>query len=261
MRNIPLGAKQKLTTYRKIAIASWRHPRDPSTYSWMGLPVEEAHAFLKAYPSVTKPSLTHFVGKIVANCLEEHPDLNHLLRARNLYRRSQTDIFITTLLNTDKGKDLSGFVLRDVPAQSLAGVAGQSEEAVGRLKRGEDFETERINAITAKMHGPPPPHAGRPGRAGGRGRVRHDQLHVRSPLRRWRAWRADDAPLPEDLPEAHTLRRHLRAGGQDDRHFDAQASIIWRDRLTAGGRSGRAEASNQAARSSSSWSMAISPPA
>ena len=151
MRNIPLGAKQKLTTYRKIAIASWRHPRDPSTYSWMDLPVEEANAFLKACPSETKPSLTHFVGKIVANCLEEHPDLNHLLRARNLYRRSQTDIFITTLLNTDKGKDLSGFVLRDVPALSLADVAGQSEEAVGRLKRGEDFETERINAITATL--------------------------------------------------------------------------------------------------------------
>ena len=151
MRNIPLGAKQNLTTYRKIAIASWRHPRDPSTYSWMDLPVEEAEAFLKAYPSEVRPSLTHFVGKIVANCLEEHPDLNHLLRARNLYRRSQTDIFITTLLNTAKGKDLSGFVLRDVPGKSLAAVARLAEEALGRLRRGEDFETERINAITAKM--------------------------------------------------------------------------------------------------------------
>ena len=151
MKNIPLGAKQNLTTYRKIAIASWRHPRDPSTYSWMDLSVEEAEAFLKAYPSEVRPSLTHFVGKIVANCLEEHPDLNHLLRARNLYRRSQTDIFITTLLNTAKGKDLSGFVLRDVPGHSLAAVARLAEEALGRLRRGEDFETERINAITAKM--------------------------------------------------------------------------------------------------------------
>ena len=50
MNHIPLGAKQPLTTYRKIAIASWRHPRDPSTYSWLDLPVEEAEAFLKAYP-------------------------------------------------------------------------------------------------------------------------------------------------------------------------------------------------------------------
>ena len=81
MGHIPLGAKQSLTTYRKIAIASWRHPRDPSTYSWVDLPIEGAEAFLKNYPFTTRPSLTHFISKIVANCLEEHPDLNHLLRA------------------------------------------------------------------------------------------------------------------------------------------------------------------------------------
>lgn len=151
MSHIPLGKKQALTTYRKIAIASWRHPRDPSTYSWLDLPIEEAQAFLKEYPSETRPSLTHFIGKIVANCLEEHPDLNHLLRARNLYRRSQTDVFITTLLSTANGKDLSGFVIRDVPSHSLGEIAQLSEAAVGRLRRGEDLETQRINAITAKM--------------------------------------------------------------------------------------------------------------
>jgi len=151
MSHIPLGKKQALTTYRKIAIASWRHPRDPSTYSWLDLPVEEAEAFLKAYPSETRPSLTYFVAKVVANCLEEHPDLNHLLRARNLYRRAQTDVFITTLLSTANGKDLSGFVVRDVPGHSLGEVARLAEAAVGRLRRGEDVETQRISAITAKM--------------------------------------------------------------------------------------------------------------
>lgn len=151
MSHISLGAKQQLTTYRKIAIAAWRHPRDPSTYSWLDLPVEAAEVFLKAYGSETKPSLTHYIGKIVANCLEEHPDLNHLLRARNLYRRSQTDVFITTLLSTAAGKDLSGFVLRDVPGQTLGEIARQSEIAVGLLRRGEDLEALRINEITAKM--------------------------------------------------------------------------------------------------------------
>ena len=151
MNHIPLGPKQALTTYRKIAIASWRHPRDPSTYSWLDLPVEEAEAFLKVYPATTRPSLTHFVGKIVANCLEEHPELNHLLRMNNLYRRAQTDVFITTLLNSERGKDLSGFVIRDVPRHSLGDVARLSDEAIGRLRRGEDLETKRTEALTAKM--------------------------------------------------------------------------------------------------------------
>src|SRR5579875_3510575 len=144
MTHIPLGERQVLTTYRKIAIAGWRRPRDPSTYCWLDLPVEEAEAFLKAYPAETRPSLTHYVGKIVANCLEEHPALNHLLRAQNLYRRARTDVFITTLLNTARGKDLSGFVVRDVPGHSLGEMARLSEEALARLRRGDDTETRRV---------------------------------------------------------------------------------------------------------------------
>jgi pyruvate/2-oxoglutarate dehydrogenase complex dihydrolipoamide acyltransferase (E2) component len=151
MSHIPLGEKQALTTYRKIAIAGWRHPRDPTTYSWLDLPMEEAEAFLKAYPAETRPSLTHFVAKIVADCLEEHPALNHLLRLQNLYRRARTDVFITTLLNTARGKDLSGFVVRDVPGRSLGEVAHLSEEAYAHLRRGDDAETRRIDAITARM--------------------------------------------------------------------------------------------------------------
>lgn len=151
MPHIPLGEKQSLTTYRKIAIAGWRSPRDPSTYCWLDLPMDEAEAFLKAYPAETRPSLTHYVAKIVANCLVEHPALNHLLRIQNLYRRSQTDVFITTLLNTSRGKDLSGFALCDVPGHSLGDVARLSEEAFAKLRRGDEPETRRINSITAWM--------------------------------------------------------------------------------------------------------------
>ena len=151
MSHIPLREKQALTTYRKIAIASWQRPRDPSTYCWLDLPVEEAEAFLKAYPADTRPSLTHFVGKIVANCLEEHTALNHLLRQDNLYRRARTDVFITTLLNTASGKDLSGFVVRDVPGRSLGEVAQLSGTACALLRRGDDPETRRIDALTARL--------------------------------------------------------------------------------------------------------------
>nr|CAA9266800.1 hypothetical protein AVDCRST_MAG63-2712 [uncultured Armatimonadetes bacterium] len=151
MPHIPLGARQSLTTYRKIAIASWKHPRDPSTYSWLDLPVEEAEAFLKAYPSETRPSLTHYIAKIVAHCLEEHPELNHLLRGENLYRRARTDVFITTLLKSKQGSDLSGFVIRDAARRSLGEMAKLSAEAAERLKKGEDADTERTERLTARM--------------------------------------------------------------------------------------------------------------
>jgi len=152
MPHIPLTAKQALSTYRKISIAAWRHPRDPSTYSWLDLPVTEAEAFLKAYPANgSRPSLTHFVAKIVAHCLEEHPDLNHLLRADSLYQRARTDVFITTLLKTKKGADLSGFTLHDVPRRTLGEVAELCAEAGERLKQGKDTDTERTDAVTARL--------------------------------------------------------------------------------------------------------------
>ena len=153
MSNIRLAGKQNLSTYRKIAIASWKHPRDPSTYSWLDLPVEAAEAFLKTYPADIRPTLTHYIAKIVGHCLERHPDLNHLLRGRNLYRRSQTDIFITTLLKTRRGLDLSGFTLFGVPGQSLGDLARVSKEAADRLKDGTDPDQQRIQKLTAQMPG------------------------------------------------------------------------------------------------------------
>jgi pyruvate/2-oxoglutarate dehydrogenase complex dihydrolipoamide acyltransferase (E2) component len=117
--------------------------------------VEQAEAFLKAIPvekGQPKPSLTHFIAKIVADCLQEHPELNHLLRRDQLHRRARTDVFITTLLKTaGKGADLSGFTLPDAPNLSLVGMARLSTEAVDRLKKGEDAEAKRIEELSAKM--------------------------------------------------------------------------------------------------------------
>jgi hypothetical protein len=138
--NIDLGEKQDLTSYRKIAIASWRHPRDPSTYAMLDLPVEPALAFLQARPSETPLTLTHFVTKIAAHCLQTHAELNHVLRVGNLYKRKQVDIFITTLLKTRKGKDLSGFVIRNVPQRSIAEIAGISQARADDLRRNMDKE-------------------------------------------------------------------------------------------------------------------------
>ena len=68
--NIDLGQKQDLTSYRKIAIASWRHPRDPNAYTMLDLPVEPALSFLQAYESATPLTLTHYVTKIGALGIE-----------------------------------------------------------------------------------------------------------------------------------------------------------------------------------------------
>lgn len=145
--NIPLGRKQNLTSYRKIAIASWNHPRDPSTYAQLDLPVEAALAFLADYPSPTPLTLTHYVTKIAAHCLEQFGELNHVLRLGRLYKREQVDIFITTLLKTPRGKDLSGFAIRNVNRISIAEVAGISRDRAEDLRLNRDPENLKVQRI------------------------------------------------------------------------------------------------------------------
>jgi pyruvate dehydrogenase E2 component (dihydrolipoamide acetyltransferase) len=150
-RHIPLGPKQALTTYRKISIASWNHPRDPSTYGWCDLPTGAAKAYLKAYGGLPAPTLTHYVAKIMGHCLERYPDLNHLLRAGNLYPRTRTDLFITTLLKTPAGHDLSGFALHNVPGRTLGELAELSREAVESLRKGDDPLTRQTDAVVRRL--------------------------------------------------------------------------------------------------------------
>jgi hypothetical protein len=145
--NLDLGQMQDLTSYRKIAIASWRHPRDPSTYAMLDLPVEPALAYLDACSSKTPLTLTHYVTKIAAHCLNEYSDLNHILRMGNLYKRKQVDIFITTLLKSRKGKDLSGFVIRDVPRKPIAEIADISKARAEDLRQNRDSENRKVQQI------------------------------------------------------------------------------------------------------------------
>ena len=149
--NIELGEKQNLTSYRKIAIASWRHPRNPNTYAMLDLPVEAAMQFLERYDSETPLTLTHFVTKITAHCLEKYPELNHILRMGNLYKRKQIDIFITTLLKTEKGKDLSGFVIRNVDRKSIAEVASETKVRADDLRYNRDEENLKVQKIVNRL--------------------------------------------------------------------------------------------------------------
>ena len=151
MEHLKLGPAQDLTTYRKIAIATWQHPHDPSTYSCLDLPLENAQKFLKSYTSDTPVSLTHYILKIVAHCLEKHTDLNHLLRNNHLYARTTTDAYVTTLLKTAYGNDLSGFSLKSIPQSSLAQIATESRIAVEKLKAGEDTDTQQTEKVVQSL--------------------------------------------------------------------------------------------------------------
>ena len=151
MSNIQFADHQALTTYRKISIASWKHPRDPQVYASIDLPMEAADAFLDSFSETPKPTLTHYVASILAHCFEKYPQFNHVLRGGSLVQRRDIDVFITTLVKNAGGKDLSGFVIRDVPGIGLKEVARQSTDGVARLRKGDDPDMRSVQRMVRSM--------------------------------------------------------------------------------------------------------------
>tara|TARA_R110002096_G_scaffold54517_17_gene140639 strand:- start:11476 stop:12306 length:831 start_codon:yes stop_codon:yes gene_type:complete len=151
MGNLCLSGKQRLTSYRKIAIASWNHPRDPQTYASVDLSYEAAETFLENFPSPIPVSLTHFVAKILGHCFEKYPEFNHVLRLGNLYQRADVSIFVTTLIRTKEGKDLSGFLVKNADGIGLAEIASVCDAAVKQLRNGADSEMGRVQRMVDLM--------------------------------------------------------------------------------------------------------------
>ena len=147
MKNINFSEKQKLTSYREIAISSWKHPRDPSTYAMLDLTTSVAKEFISQYDSKVPLTMTHFVAKTIAHCLEKFPELNHVLRVGNLHKRETIDVFITTLIKSVEGKDLSGFSIRDVNNKSLEKIALISKEKVDDLRYNRDKDNLKVQKI------------------------------------------------------------------------------------------------------------------
>ncbi len=145
MPYISLEPPQRMTSYRTLAVSTWRHPRDPTTYAALDIPADNAEAFLANVPGPSAPTLTHFVLIVMAHCLNQYPHLNHVLRCGRLYRRASVDAFITTMVRSADQKDLAGFVVRNVNDLGLEGLTVACDEGVQALRKDEDvIAAERV---------------------------------------------------------------------------------------------------------------------
>ena len=59
------------SSWRRLSLATWSRPHDPSVYGWLDLDVSRALAYLDALnrEAAVKVTLTHLVGNAVALAL------------------------------------------------------------------------------------------------------------------------------------------------------------------------------------------------
>jgi len=138
-KNADLGPPLKTSTRRKIAIGSWAGPGDPSVYGIAELDAEPALAYIDKLKlqSGVKITFSHFVGKAVAKTLNEHPEINGVLRWGRIYPRKSIDVFFL-VASDEEGADLSGLTIRNTDRKSIPEIASEMQVQIDEIRKKGD---------------------------------------------------------------------------------------------------------------------------
>jgi pyruvate dehydrogenase E2 component (dihydrolipoamide acetyltransferase) len=149
--NVKLVRKQKLSVFRKIAIATWRTAYDPTVYGTIELRMDRALAYIEAFRARTgkRATVSHLAAKAVAAAFRETPSANTILRFNKLYQRQDVGVFFQVALlgDGDEGIDLSGFVMHEVDKKSLTQICDEFQQRVELVRTQRDPDLEKTRKI------------------------------------------------------------------------------------------------------------------
>lgn len=157
MPNLELRPKRDLSSFRMIALGTWKTAKDPSVYGTLEIEVDEALRYLDAFREQTgkRLTVTHLVCKALAAVLEELPDANAVLRFNRIYLRDHVSIFFQVVMEDPvTGQiDLSGVTVRDANKKSLPDIVDEFEKAAARVRAGKDEEKESTRKTFKRLPG------------------------------------------------------------------------------------------------------------
>lgn len=145
MSNVRLRRLERVSTFRRLALAAWGAPSDPTIHGSLEIDASAALAHLAALRGQgdVKATITHLVGRALAKVLAEHPELNVLIRWGRFYQRDDVDIFFQVALQADAelaAVDLSGVVVRNADRKTVLEIAGEFAARVQRVREDRDPE-------------------------------------------------------------------------------------------------------------------------
>ena len=153
MAHLELIPKENVSSFRKLAIGSWKTAYDPTVYGTMTLRMEKALAYIEAFRQKTgiRLTVTHLLAKAMAEALRRCPDANAILRFNRIYLRKRITIS-TLVVQTDGGKvDLTSAKIDDAEQKSLRQIAAEMEAAVQKVRQRKDEMLEKGKGTIHKM--------------------------------------------------------------------------------------------------------------
>ncbi len=148
MPNLDLHPKHELSTFRRIALGTWRTAFDPSVYGTLLIEMGPALDYIERYRAATGKRLTisHLMAKAAAAALVRIPDANSVLRWNRPYRRKTIGVFFQVAQPGEEGKDetdLSGATLYDVDRKDLRQLVDEFEAKVEAVRDRSDPTLEK----------------------------------------------------------------------------------------------------------------------
>ncbi len=146
-KNVEFSEPMQLTSWRKIAIGTWRTCGDPSVYGFIEI---DATAILDIIVKYKEKGLritpTVVIAKAAALGIREVPMLNSVLRFGNLYQRKSIDVFLQVLPDTQED-NLSGVLIRNCDQKDLTELAAELKSDSKRIKNGDDFAYKKMKGF------------------------------------------------------------------------------------------------------------------
>ena len=142
---------RKLSTWRRIAMATWHAPNDPTCYGTLALDAGPALAYLERIRTQTgvKATMTHLVGRALALAIKDTPDINGRIVGNSLLLRSTVDVSYQVAL--DDGRELSGAKIDRVDEKDVHEVARELGEKAARIREKRDPQFQRSKKVLDRM--------------------------------------------------------------------------------------------------------------
>lgn len=137
----------KMSIRRKLAIASWGEPSEGNIYGKLTVDMTQSLRYLDELRAASheKVTVTHLVGKAIAEALRRAPTLNGRIMLGRYIPFDTVDIAFLVAL--EGGNDLAKAKICDVDKKSIVELAHELGERTSRLRGGGDNDFEKSKGV------------------------------------------------------------------------------------------------------------------
>ena len=155
MGHLELVRKDKVASFRKMAIGTWTTTYDPTVYGTLTVRMDKAVAYIEKFRQVTgkRLTVTQLVTKACAEALKRCPDANAILRFNKIYLRKHVNISVL-VVQTDQGDgktDLTAAKIDDADQKSLLQIVDEMNATIEKVRARKDVALEKGKGTVQKI--------------------------------------------------------------------------------------------------------------